>query len=688
MKRALQAALLLAAAAFGYTPDVDAPGQPQGRRQNVENLVFTIDASAAAGQTNSKGETIVTPGSDPVAAIRAAAESWNAIADSRVNFAQFDVGSRPSGRDDFDVITFRDTPEIRDIVGDATAVTSFFFNPSTNIIIESDILFNPELLDEDGALIPFSTTGEAGAFDIQATVAHELGHAIGAKHSSVAGSTMWQNGREGELFARTLTPDDELFAIQAYPRSGASGRFGRITGMARFENGSPIRGGLATAVSANGAVVSALTDLTTGRFEIWVPVGDYLVYLDPANDPLGAAGLTIAPRYLDTSFATTLYGGNTAPQTVTVAAGSTVATDLTAPAGDPPLEIRYVGVLEDDGFIRLGTGPREIAVNAVKELFLWGPGLGSVQEADIRVLGPNLRLLPGSVRVSANLEFEGFPALRLTVRPVAPANLTQSLAGGSLGTVLVTRQGMAAAYTGGIVLEDFVLPGPSPAFSSGAVTNAASFQPGPVAPGEIVSIFGVDMGPAAGMAPNAPSLSLPTTLGQVRVTFDGIPAPLFFVSANQINAQVPFEVAGRGTTTATIFYQGRFSQDVDLSVAPAAPGVFTVANQDGSLNSAVNPEARGRALIVYVTGQGEVAPAVATGRLAPSSPRSGLTQVSATIGGQPATPLFAGLTPGFAGLAQVNLLIPDDTPTGPATPLTITLRGVSTQSGVTVAIAP
>ncbi|MCB1018638.1 MAG: hypothetical protein KDC27_01865, partial [Acidobacteria bacterium] len=494
MKRALQAVLLLAVAAFGYTPDVDAPGQPQGRRQNVENLVFTIDASAAAGQTNSKGQTIITAGSDPVAAIRAAAESWNAIADSRVNFAQFDVGSRPSGRDDFDVITFRDTPEIRDIVGDATAVTSFFASVSTNIIIESDILFNPELLDEDGAVIPFSTTGEAGAFDIEATVAHELGHAIGAKHSSIAGSTMWQNGREGELFTRTLTPDDELFAIQAYPRSGASGRYGRITGVARLASGSPIRGGLATAVSANGAVVSALTDLTTGRFEIWVPVGDYLVYLDPANDPLGAAGLTIAPRYLDTSFATTLFGGNTAPQTVTVAAGATVTADLTAPAGDPPLEIRYVGVLQDDDYIRLGTGPREIAVNAVKELFLWGPGLGSVQESDIRVLGPNLTLLPGSVRISANLEFEGFPALRLTVRPSS----TQSLAGGSLGTLLITRQGMAAAYTGGIVLEDLAVPGPSPSFSSGAVTNAASFQPGPVAPGEIVSIFGVDMGPATG----------------------------------------------------------------------------------------------------------------------------------------------------------------------------------------------
>src|SRR5690606_9191286 len=116
---------------------------------------------------NTAGEVVVTPGSDPAAAARAAAASWNAIADSRVNFARFDQGSRAPGLDSVNLITFRDSPETRSLVGEATAVTSYFVLRSSNTIIESDIVFNPNLRDEDGRLLPFASTGEPGAFDIE-----------------------------------------------------------------------------------------------------------------------------------------------------------------------------------------------------------------------------------------------------------------------------------------------------------------------------------------------------------------------------------------------------------------------------------------------------------------------------------------------------------------------------------------
>ncbi len=693
-------ALVLALAAqslLAYTEGVDVPGEPPARHTTPGDIVFTVDSSAAAGVVNDAGQTLITTDSDPVAAIRAAGESWNRISDSTVNFGRFDLRSAQvsASSDRENVVTFADNATTRSLVGDATAVTSFFVLPSSNTIIESDVVFNPDIRDEDGLHIPFSTTGEAGTFDIESTLTHEFGHVIGAKHSSVGGSTMWQNGREGELFPRTLTPDDEMFAIQAYPQPGALNRYGRIRGNARLGGGGPLRGGLIAAVDPNGAVISALTDLITGAYEILVPPGEYLVYADPANGPLGSTGLTISDGFLDNAFATTLFGGNDAPSTIAVGAGGIANVDITAPNGAPPLEIELVGA-RDGGFIVLGTGPREVPVNETSELFFWGAGLAEVQEQDIRILGPELELVPGTVRISQSLEFRGFPALRFFVRPTPAANPSQSAGGGSLGTVLITRQGIAAAYTGGIVVENLLAPGPTPVFSDGSVTNAASFAPGPVAPGELISIFGTDLGPATPATAGSFGSDglLPSTLSDVQVSFDGQPAPLFFVSASQINVQVPYGVAGRATTTAAVNFQGRFSSNVTLPVADAVPGVFFLApgapailNQDGSQNTPANPEARGRAVVVFVTGLGAVTPAVATGAPAPASPLSGITEVSATMGGRPAQPLFAGLTPGFVGLAQVNLLVPEDVPAGAEVPLSISLRGRPIQGGVTVAVA-
>jgi uncharacterized protein (TIGR03437 family) len=606
-----------------------------------------------------------------------------------VSFSRFDLGSTPAGQDGVNVITFRDDAAARSIVGDLIAITSFFFIVSSNTIVESDILFNPDPRDGEGRFIPFSTTGAPGTFDIESTLAHEMGHAIGAKHSSVAGSTMWQNGRDGETFSRTLAADDQMFAIQAYPENGALSRYGRIRGVARSPSGAPIRGGLATAAAPYGEVVSALTDLATGEYEILVPPGDYYVYLDPANEPLGPAGLVLDPSLIDNSFGTTLFGGNDAPTTVAVSAGATATADLTAPAGDPPLEIRYVGVVEGD-FIVIGTGPRELPIEADTDLYLWGPGLDQVEERDVRILGREAVLASDRTGISP-IMFQGFPALRITVRTLRLDRTVRS----SLGTILITRQGAAAAYTGGIVIENKTVPPPAPTFSGEHVTNAASYAPGPVAPGELISIFGLHMGPENYTSATRPVLDesgrLPTELDDVQVTFDGVPAPLFYVSAVQINLQVPYEVEGRAATAVVVSYEDRSSESIDLPVAPSAPGVFLpggILNQDGSPNSQEHPEARGRAVVIFATGQGAVSPPLPTGQIAPASPLSGVSDVSATISERPAQVLFAGLSPGFVGLLQVNVLIPDDAPAGLDVPLEITIRGRSIQDGVTVAIAP
>jgi uncharacterized protein (TIGR03437 family) len=129
-------------------------------------------------------------------------------------------------------------------------------------------------------------------------------------------------------------------------------------------------------------------------------------------------------------------------------------------------------------------------------------------------------------------------------------------------------------------------------------------------------------------------------------------------------------------------------------VASAAVGVFAyagtdraiAANQDASLNSAANPEARGRAVVLYVTGLGAVSPAVATGQAAPPDTISYATaNMRATVGGVPATVLFNGLTPGYIGLGQVNVFVPDAAPTGDAVPVVLESAGQSSKM-VTVSI--
>jgi uncharacterized protein (TIGR03437 family) len=99
-------------------------------------------------------------------------------------------------------------------------------------------------------------------------------------------------------------------------------------------------------------------------------------------------------------------------------------------------------------------------------------------------------------------------------------------------------------------------------------------------------------------------------------------------------------------------------------------------NQDESINSVENPEARGRVIVCFVTGAGAVNPPVATGQMAPFDPLSqAVLARSASVGGAAAEVQFLGLTPGFVGLGQANILVPDAAATGDAVPVAITLGG-------------
>ena len=213
------------------------------------------------------------------------------------------------------------------------------------------------------------------------------------------------------------------------------------------------------------------------------------------------------------------------------------------------------------------------------------------------------------------------------------------------------------------------------------VLNGASFAPvgNPIAPGQFISLFGTGLGPANALI--APGVPFPTTLGGVSVTVQGRPAPLYFVSANQISALVPF--ATSGTSADVIVRLGnQESNRVTVPVSRSSPGIYTTSQNgigsgailktDFSIVSAANAPRRGDTILIYLTGLGALNPALSDGAAASPTVLSRVTDsVNVYIGGQRATVSFAGAAPGFAGLYQLNVVIPASAPIGSAVPLAV-----------------
>jgi uncharacterized protein (TIGR03437 family) len=234
--------------------------------------------------------------------------------------------------------------------------------------------------------------------------------------------------------------------------------------------------------------------------------------------------------------------------------------------------------------------------------------------------------------------------------------------------------------------------------NQGGTVNAASLVSGaPVSPGEFISIFGFNLAPSTA---RSNSLPLETTLAGTQVLLDGQPLPLDFVSSGQINAVMPYSTPVNGIQELVVKQNGVYSLPEALVVATANPAVFTqdssgqgagvivVVKADGRqfTASASQPASAGDSLVIYCAGLGPVNPAIADGMGAPPSPHSNTVNlVTVTIGGQNAQVKFAGLAPGFAGLYQVNVVVPPGTTAGANVPVVLTTAGFSS-APVTVAI--
>jgi uncharacterized protein (TIGR03437 family) len=206
-----------------------------------------------------------------------------------------------------------------------------------------------------------------------------------------------------------------------------------------------------------------------------------------------------------------------------------------------------------------------------------------------------------------------------------------------------------------------------------AVANAASLIAGPVAPGELVTITGAGLGPQAGVGGTYDASGLlANQLAGTEVRFDGVPAPLLYAQASQINAQVPYTVSGNSATHLEVFYQAKSAGTLDLTVTANVPAVFsTIVQQDGTYNSQTNPAPHGTFLTVYATGDGiEYGPDLAGLPAAVPYPFPVLP-VTVTLAGMAAEVTYAGSAPGLVGILQVNARVPGSFVPSGAVPLVL-----------------
>jgi endo-1,4-beta-xylanase len=246
----------------------------------------------------------------------------------------------------------------------------------------------------------------------------------------------------------------------------------------------------------------------------------------------------------------------------------------------------------------------------------------------------------------------------------------------------------------------------APVLNAANVVNAAGYQAGAAAPGEIVTIFGANYGPASLVNYQLDaSGKFSSNLAGVEVLFDGVPAPIVYAEAGQVSAIVPFEVAGKQQTVIQYQYNTNDewftgspvdSNAVTVPVVAAVPAIFAlnasgtgpgaIENQDYSINSASNPAAAGSVIQIFGTGGGALVEGAEDGALAPGAGSLITQPVTATIAGVNAPVAYAGPAPYLVnGAIQVNLTIPAGLAPGPQ-PVVITIGNAQSQPGITVAV--
>jgi len=268
-----------------------------------------------------------------------------------------------------------------------------------------------------------------------------------------------------------------------------------------------------------------------------------------------------------------------------------------------------------------------------------------------------------------------------------------------------TLDGRALARIGGVTLEANAVTKPAaststgtPAINQGGIVNLATYV-SPVAAGSLAAVFGTNLSSGQASYTSAP---LPDTLAGSSFQVAGRSMPLVFASPDQVNLQIPWELAGSPQASVTATLGGQVSSQQTMSLAAFAPGIFAL-NQQGTGQGAIliaptgllagaagassRPVQKGEYISIFCTGLGAVSNQPATGAAAAMGAPFAMTNTKpiVTIGGTAATVTYSGLAPGFAGLYQVNAQVPAGASAGGAVAVAITIGGI-TSNTVTIAV--
>ncbi len=250
------------------------------------------------------------------------------------------------------------------------------------------------------------------------------------------------------------------------------------------------------------------------------------------------------------------------------------------------------------------------------------------------------------------------------------------------------------ALTGTVQVTVQVASNPNvPVVVNGGIVSSGDYTGSP-ALGLLVSIFGTQL--ADGPLGNS-SLPLPEQLGSTQVFMSGVQLPLLYVSDSQVNVLVPYNIALNTAHQLLVQRGNAISVPVDTAILDTQPAILTTTgNGIGqgdvykgglTLADATGPVTAGDVVVIYCVGLGAVAPTVQAGDPSPSSPLASVpATVTVTIGGQSTTSSFAGLTPGYAGLYQINAAVPAGVSPGGQVPITISVAGKSSGGNVYIAV--
>ena len=231
-----------------------------------------------------------------------------------------------------------------------------------------------------------------------------------------------------------------------------------------------------------------------------------------------------------------------------------------------------------------------------------------------------------------------------------------------------------------------------------SVLDGARASVGPVSPGKIVVIYGGGLGPSQLVRASPANDVIGSKLSGTTVSFNGIDAPILYVSATQIGAIVPYGVSG-DTAEVVVTAQGQISTAFKVTIAASGPSIFSLnqtgagqaaaVNGDGSLNDAVHPVKTGGYISLYATGEGQTSPPGVDGKLLLAQPYpKPILPVKVTVGGLPASFTYAGAAPtAVAGLMQIVVQIPAGVEPGGYVPVVLQVGNAASSSAIWIAVA-